>query len=180
MKTSLYLLLCLFAAAGSQAAEVRKLVSHNGRVTYTNVAPRPIPASNIQDAASDVLPAAIIGAVGNVISMSYLVSKSQEFCGRAVPAGQARFQSAAHGWQRRNAAVVVQKDRVLGHSDQVLVAQAMGTDAMRRTDDMLRPVMQGSAPEKNQWCERTFADIDRGTLDLVGRAAIAPLMQLSR
>ncbi|QYF95460.1 hypothetical protein KY495_10060 [Massilia sp. PAMC28688] len=170
-----YLCLALSAVSLVSQAEVRKIVTNNGKVVYTNVAAaastaRPMP---------DVLPADVIGAVSNIIGVAQLVGRSSEFCGSVFPASQKKFSASAYHWQRRNAAVVSHKDRVMSHGDQVLVAAALNSDALRKTEAMLRPVIKGSAAEQGRWCAQAFADVDRGRLDLAGRASIVPLMRIA-
>jgi hypothetical protein len=167
--------LCFAISFASHAAEVRKVVANNGKVLYTNVAAvAPGPAVRVPD----VLPPDVIGAVSNVIGVAQLVGRSSEFCGGVFPSLQKRYSASAYQWQQRNAQVVLRKDRILAHGDQVLVAAALSGDAMRRTEEMLRPVIKGSAAEQGKWCEQAFADVDRGRLDLTGRPSILPLMRL--
>lgn len=162
--------MCWWALAPSQAAEVRKVMGPGGKVVYTN-APAPIP---------EVLPPDVIAAVSNVFVVSHLVSRGREFCGGAFPASVGKYASSAQSWQQRNLAVIHQKDRIMAHGDQPLVAHALIVDARRKTDEMLQPLLKASTAERSKWCSQAFADVDRGTLDLVGRASIAPLMALSR
>lgn len=170
MRKRFLLAACLAALATAQAAEVRKVMGPGGKVMYTNM-PAPIP---------DVLPPNVVAAVSNVFMVSHLVSRGREFCGGAFPANVGRYASSAQSWQQRNSAVIHQKDRVMAHGDQPLVASALIVDARRKTDGMLEPLLKASNAERSKWCSQAFADVDRGTLDLVGRASIAPLMALSR
>lgn len=174
MKTCILAAMVL-AASTCGAAEVRKVVGNGGKILYTNVV---TPAS--PGARSDVLAPEVIGAVSNVLGMAHLLARSRAMCGAAIPASTARYDAAARGWDVRNAAVILQKNRLMAEGDQRLVADALAGDARARTDEMLRPVMAGSASEKAAWCNKAFADIDRGLLDLAGRASIAPLMRAHR
>lgn len=163
----------LVAAPACGAADVRKVVGNDGKVIYTNVSAR----SGGSARATDVLPPEVIGAVSNVLGVSHLLMRSRDMCGAAMPAAVKKYAASTHSWDVRNAAVILQKNRLMAHGDQRLVADALSGDAARRTDDMLRSVMNGSASEKAAWCNKAFADIDRGALDLAGRASIAPLMR---
>ncbi len=174
MKNYLMFAVCTAAVIACQAAEVRKLVSPGGKVLYTNAAAQSKPPER-----SDVLPADVISAVSNVMAISHLVARSRELCATSFPASQKKFSASASSWQQRNAPVLVRKVRVMAPDDQVLVAAALNNDALRKIDDMLRPVIQGSSAEQSKWCEQAFLDVDRGRLDLVGRASIAPLMRLA-
>jgi hypothetical protein len=130
-------------------------------------------AAEVRKAIPDVLPPDVIAAVSNVFVVAHLVSRGREFCG-------GKYAVSAQSWHQRNSSVLQQKDRVMAHGDQALVASALVTDARRKTDGMLLPLQKASNAERSKWCSQAFADVDRGTLDLVGRASIAPLMALSR
>ena len=168
MKNFLVLGVCLAAAIGCKAAEVRAPNGPGSKVAP----PRP--------AVSDVLPSDVIGAVSNVMAVSHLVGRSRDLCAGAFPSSQKKFTLSAQSWQQRNATVLVLKVRLMAPDEQVLVAAALNSDALRKTDDMLRPVMAGSSAEKTKWCQQAFMDVDRGRLDLVGRASIVPLMRYAR
>lgn len=170
MRTCFFLAACWLALTCAHAAEVRKIIEPGGKVLYTN-APAPIP---------EVLPAEVVAAVSNVFVVSHLVSRGREFCGGAFPASVSKYANSVHAWQQRNMTVIHQKDRIMAHGDQPLVARALIVDARRKTDNMLLPLMKASNAERSKWCSQAFADVDRGTLDLVGRASIAPLMALAR
>lgn len=177
MKNYLMFAACMAIAMSSQAVEVRKVVGNGGKVLYTNAATQAKSVAPPARSASDVLPPDVIGAVSNVLSMFHLVGRSRDFCGSSFPTSQKKFARSAQHWEQRNATVTVQQGRVMADDDQVLVAAALNGDALRKIDDMLRPVTQGSNAEKSRWCDQTFTDVDRGRLDLVGRASIAPLMR---
>ena len=168
----------LFAGLSCCAAEVRKVVGAGGAVTYTNVVARQ--SARQPAVANDVLPPEVIGAVANVLGVAHLVSKSRDFCGNVIPASSANYRTAAQAWELRNASVVLQKNRVMAGEEQRMVADALAGDATRKIDEMLRPVVRGSGAEQAAWCKKAFADINRGTLDLVGRMSIAPLMRAGR
>lgn len=156
-KLMVVILLCLTAS------------SHASAPLYKRAGPIP-----------DVLPPEVIAAVSNVFVVAHLVSRGREFCGGAFPASVNRYATSAQSWQQRNWSVIQQKDRVMAHGDQPLVANALIVDARRKTDGMLQPLLRASNAERSKWCSQAFADVDRGTLDLVGRPSIAPLMALSR
>lgn len=128
----------------------------------------------------DVLPPDVIAAVSNVFVVTHLVTRGRDFCGGAFPASVSKYASSAHLWHKRNSTVIQQKDRIMAQGDQPLVASALLVDARRKTDDMLQPLQKASNAERSKWCSQAFADVDRGTLDLVGRPSMAPLMALSR
>lgn len=176
---------CMAAMAGA-TAEIRKSVGSDGRVTVSNV-----PLKNVSgvvapggasrrltagDAGLDVLRPEVVGAVANVMGMAHLVSSSRTFCVATLPTAYKRYSSAADAWQARNAVVISQKERVMAGGDQRLVGDVLAGDMVRKTDDMMRPVRDASTAEKIAWCDKAFADVNRGALDLVGRASIAPLM----
>lgn len=173
MKNYLMFAVCSAAICAGQAAEVRKVAGPGGKVLYTNAAAQP------RRAALDVLPAEVISAVSNVLAISHLVARSRDFCAASFPSEQKKFALSAHQWQQRNATVLVRKVRVMAPDSQVLVASALDGDAVRKVDGMLGPVTKGSSAERRKWCEQAFGDVDRGRLDLVGRASIAPLMHLA-
>lgn len=181
--------LCMSAMTGA-SAEIRKITGPDGKVTLSNVplvlktaagqAARPVMArarSPVSPGSSDLLRPDVIGAVANVMGIAYLVSSSREFCVAAMPTSYKRYSSAADAWSQRNAAVVAHKEKVMAVGDQRLVANALSGDMVRQTEEMLRPVRGAGNAEKLAWCDKAFADVDRGALDLVGRASIAPLMR---
>ena len=122
----------------------------------------------------------VIGAVSNVMGVAQLVSTSREFCAATRPSAHKRYTLAAQGWDQRNSAVVAQKDRILSHPVQQMVAEALSADMHRKTANLMHPVKQSTPSERAQWCDKAFEDVDRGVLDLVGRASIAPLMNYGR
>lgn len=172
--------LCLAAAAGA-AAEIRKTVGSDGKVSLSN-APHKVAVryGTAADGSADVLRPDVIGAVANVMGVAHLVSSSRTFCVATQPTSYKRYTAAADAWGQRNAVVVAHKERIMALGDQRLVAGALNGDMVRMTEDMLRPVRSASTSEKVAWCERAFADVDRGALDLVGRASIAPLMSYKK
>lgn len=145
---------------------------------------RPVSArSRVSASGNDggrILTPDVISAVANVMGVAQLVSSSREFCASAMPASNKRYSSAAQAWEQRNAAVVAQKNRILAHPVQQMVAEALEADMFRKTSDMMQPVRMASTAYRSQWCDKAFADVERGSLDLVGRPAIAPLMNYSR
>ncbi len=161
------------AATTVAAAEIRKTVGPDGKVTLSNV---PIKIAPAPATASDVLRPEVIGAVANVMSVAHLVSSSRTFCVAAAPTSYKRYSSAADAWLVRNAVVVARKERILSVGDQRLVANALSTDMIRQTEELMRPVKDAGTAEKIAWCDKAFADVSRGALDLAGRASIAPLM----
>jgi hypothetical protein len=200
------LLIALFGVLtqGAASAEIYKVLGPDGKIIYSNVAPKdkntPVAILNsppgqrpaIHSAAMPAVQAAprmrsgsetlspdVVGAVANVMGMAHLVSSTRDFCVAALPASLKRYSAAVLGWQQRNEAVMAKKDRVLSTSDRHLIAAALGGDMLRMTDDMMRPVRQAVAAERIKWCDKTIADIDHGVLDLVGRASISPLMSYS-
>lgn len=176
------------------SAEIYKSVGPDGKVIYTNVTPEKKAAAAIvqpaatraqsrpadADAGGRILTPEVISAVSNVMGVAQLVSSSREFCVAAQPASHRRYMSAADGWGQRNSAVVAQKDRVLAHPVQHMVAEALNAETLRKTDSLMQPVKQSSNADRIQWCDKAFADVDRGVLDLVGRPSIAPLMNFGR
>lgn len=195
-------------APASASAEIYKSLGPDGNVVYSNVAPvnkntpvavlKPPPGQQaiirsappvvaqsaprprpIQHSGNETLAPDVVGAVANVMGMSHLISSARDFCVAAVPASFKRYSNAAVGWQQRNAVVVAKKNRVLSTSDRHLMASALSGDMARLTDDMMRPVKQAGAAERIKWCDKTIEDVDRGVLDLVGRASITPLMNYS-
>lgn len=197
---TLLALSCLPLAASS-SAEIYKSVGADGKVSYTNVVPekargdrktavpavqsklgssRPRRQGSDADPGASILTPEVISAVSNVIGVAQLVSSSKEFCITAQPAFQQRYVSAAEGWGRRNAAVVAQKDRILSHPVQHMVAEALNADMVRKTASLMQPVRQSGTADRIRWCDSSFTDVDRGVLDLVGRASIAPLMNIGR
>lgn len=176
----LAVVLCLATAMGT-AAEIRRSVGSDGKVTLSNVPLKVAvryPAAG--DGETDLLRPDVIGAVANVMGVAHLVSSSRTFCVATQPTSYKRYTAAADAWGQRNAAVVAHKERIMALGDQRLVAHALSGDMVRMTEDMLRPVRSASNVEKVAWCERAFADVDRGALDLVGRASIAPLMSYKK
>lgn len=180
--------MCCMAAMACASAEIRKAVAADGRVTITNVplktaavAIAPGAATRRQadlaaGSAIDVLRPEVISAVGNVMGMAHLVSSSRTFCVATLPTAYKRYSSAADAWHVRNAGVISQKERIMAGGDQRLVADVLSGDMVRKTDEMMRPVRDAGTAEKIAWCDKAFADVNRGVLDLVGRASIAPLM----
>lgn len=181
------------------SAEIYKSLGADGQVVYSNVAPknkstpvailqppvgqqpalRSAPRPKPQPAAhsgNEMLSPDVVGAVANVMGMSHLVSSTRDFCIATLPASLRRYSSAAVGWQQRNATVVAKKNKVLSMSDRDLVASALSGDMLRLTEDMMRPIKQAGTAERIKWCDKTIEDVDRGVLDLVGRASITPLM----
>lgn len=156
----------------SQAAPVRSVpVSAKRRVQAPSVHSGSSDASGSETLHSDV-----VGALANVMGMSHLISSTRDFCVATLPASFKRYSGAAVAWQQRNAVVVAKKNRVLSMSDRNLIASALNGDMVRMTEDMMRPVKGAGTAEKIAWCDTTIDAVDRGVLDLAGRASIAPLM----
>ncbi len=177
--------LCM-AAMTCASAEIRKITGPDGKVTLSNVplvlkatagARKPASARPSAAAGSDLLGPDVIGAVANVMGIVHLVSSSREFCVATTPTSYKRYSSAADAWSQRNATVVAHKEKIMSVGDQRLVANALSGDMVRQTEEMLRPVRGAANAEKVAWCDKAFADVNRGALDLVGRASIAPLMR---
>jgi hypothetical protein len=193
-------LVLLGALAPSLAsAEIYKSLGPDGQVVYSNVAPknkdtpvailqapagqqvairspaRPKPQP-VAHSGNEMLTPDVVGAVANVMGMSHLVSTARDFCVAAAPASLKRYSSAATAWQQRNAVVVAKKDKVLSVSDRGLIGSALSGDMRQLTEDMMRPIKQAGIAERIKWCDKTIEDVDRGMLDLVGRASISPLM----
>lgn len=192
-------------AQGSASAEIYKVLGPDGKIVYSNVAPKNrntpvavlVPAGqqavirsaplatvraapqSVQHSGNETLSPDLVGAVANVIGMAHLVNSTRDFCVAALPASIKRYSAAVLGWQQRNAAVVAKKDRILSSADRGLIGAALSGDMFRMTEDMMRPVKQAAAAEKIKWCDKTIEDVDRGVLDLVGRASIIPLMNYS-
>ena len=180
--------LCMAAMTGA-AAEIRKITGPDGKVTLSNVplglknatpqaprASRPR-APGAVSADADLLRPDVIGAVANVMGIAHLVSSSRTFCVATTPTSYKRYSSAADAWSQRNATVVAHKEKIMSIGDQRLVANALSGDMVRQTEEMMRPVRDAPTAEKVAWCDKAFADVNRGALDLVGRASIAPLMR---
>ncbi len=184
MHTKLLISCCCLLIASPTMAEVYKTVGANGKITYSNVAPLTVARKGVAagslDAGGKILTPDVIGAVANVMGVAQLVSSSREFCAATAPSSDKRYALAAQGWGQRNAEVVALKDRILAHPVQHMVADALSADMHRKTADLMHPVKQSSAVERVQWCDKAFADVDRGVLDLVGRPSIAPLMNYGR
>jgi hypothetical protein len=192
-----FLLVSLFSAltAGPAHADIYKSIGPDGKMVVSNVAPvgkagqvmvlksaAPAPRrvqAVYSNAGTDTLRPDVVGAVANVMGMSHLVISARDFCIATSPAAVKRYSDAAIAWQLRNATVVAKKNRILAMSDRGLVASALSGDMLRLTDDMMRPVRQAGTAERIKWCDKTIQDVDRGMLDLVGRASIAPLMNYS-
>jgi hypothetical protein len=173
----------LFAASAARA-EMYKTVGPDGKITVSNIAPAVKPAQALRtgerDPGGKIMTPDVIGAVSNVMGVAHLVSSSREFCAATIPARQQRFASAAQGWGLRNSEVVAHKDRILAHPVQQLIAEALNADMARKTASLMQPVKQSSPAERVEWCDKAFADVDRGVLDLVGRPSIAPMMKYGR
>lgn len=129
---------------------------------------------------SRILTPDVIGAVANVMGVAQLVSSSREFCVAALPTAYKRYSNAALGWEHRNSVVMAQKDRILSHPVQQMVAESLAADMLRKTASMMQPVRSSGTAARAEWCDKAFADVDRGALDLVGRPSIAPLMNYGR
>jgi hypothetical protein len=195
MTTPILIALLGTLAVGPASAEIYKSRGPDGKVIYSNLLPTgknthmtvlaPVDGTAAGPAARapasdnsgvETLAPEVVGALANVMGMSHLVSSTRDFCVAALPSSFQRYSSVVLGWQQRNAAIVAKKDRVLSISDRNLIGAALNADMLRMTDGMLQPVKHASTPEKIKWCDKTFQDVDRGMLDLVGRASIAPLM----
>jgi hypothetical protein len=137
---------------------------------------QPRPTAGVVNRAGDTLRPEVIGAVANVMGIAHLVNSSREFCIATLPASVKRYTASAVGWQQRNALAIAKKNRLMSSAEQALVASALSGDMIRKTDEMMRPVKLASMAEKTRWCDKTFEEVDRGMLDLVGRASIEPLM----
>ncbi|MEJ7808468.1 MAG: hypothetical protein WKG03_21415 [Telluria sp.] len=174
--------LCMAAMTGA-SAEIRKITGPDGKVTLSNVpllktaASTPKTVATRLDAGAALLRPDVIGAVANVMGIAHLVSSSRAFCVATTPTSYKRYSSAADAWSQRNATVVAHKEKIMAIGDQRLVANALSGDMVRQTEEMLRPVRGAANAEKVAWCDKAFADVNRGALDLVGRASIAPLMR---
>ena len=201
MRTKLLFSLAALLTSAFASAEIYKSVGANGKVIYTNVpgagkapagtdlppplvrgavASSPLAARAAAGNGSHILTPDVIGAVANVMGVAQLVSSSREFCVAAMPTAYKRYSSAAQGWVHRNSAVVAQKDRVLSHPVQKLVAESLSADMVRKTATLMKPITLSDTAARVQWCDKAFADVDRGALDLVGRPSIAPLMNYGR
>ncbi len=168
--------LCMAAMTGA-SAEIRKTVAADGKVTLSNVPLKTSAgAEPVHDTGSDPLRPEVIGAVANVMGIAHLVSSSRTFCVAAAPTAYKRYSSAADAWLQRNAAVMAKQERLMSVGDQRLVANALSGDMVRQTEELMRPVRSSGNAERIAWCDKAFADVARGALDLVGRASIAPLM----
>ena len=190
MQTKLLSILVLLLATAPAQAEIYKSIAANGKVIYTNVAPAKAvtaiarvsakPAQHIADDGGRILTPDIIGAVANVMGVAQLVSSSREFCAATMPSARKRYALAALGWDQRNSAVVAQKDRILSHPVQHMVAESLSAEMHRKTANLMHPVKQSTPAARVVWCNKAFADVDRGVLDLVGRPSIAILMKYGR
>ena len=163
--------------ASSQSGSV-----HAVPMVVAKAAPRRSPPQPVQptySGGSETLGSDVVGAVANVMGMSHLVTSASDFCVATSPAATKRYSGAALAWQQRNALVVAKKNRILSMSDRNLIASALSGDMLRMTEDMMRPVRNAGAAERVKWCDKTIEDVDRGVLDLNGRASIAPLMNYS-
>ena len=185
MTTKMIAALLCIAAMADASAQIRKVVGADGKVTISNVPPGMASNSPAQPAVqvhqahvSDggVLEPDVIGAVANVMGIAHLVSSSRSFCVAASPTSYKRYSSAADAWSQRNAGVVARQEKLMSLGDQRLVAHALSGDMVRQTEELMNPVRKSGNAEKVAWCNKAFADVDRGALDLVGRASIAPLM----
>jgi hypothetical protein len=156
----------------SQTAAVRSMPVSVARRAHSAAA-RP---GNGDASGSDTLHSDVVGALANVMGMSHLISSTRDFCMATLPASGKRYSGAAVAWQQRNAVVVAKKNRILSMSDRNLIASALNGDMVRMTEDMMRPVKGAGTAEKIKWCDTTIDAVDRGVLDLAGRASIAPLM----
>ncbi len=183
MKNRMVVAALCMAAMTSASAEIRKIIGPDGKMTLSNVplvikrasATKQVPVRT--GAGTDLLRPDVIGAVANVMGIVHLVSSSREFCVATTPTSYKRYSSAADAWSQRNAAVVAHQEKIMSIGDQRLVANALSHDMVRQTEEMLRPVRGAGTAEKVAWCDKAFADVNRGALDLVGRASIAPLMR---
>lgn len=151
----------------AQAARSVPAVARRSQPVYSN--------SNYMSG-GDTLGPDVVGAMANVMGMSHLISSTRDFCAATLPASVKRYSSSAVAWQQRNAIVVAKKDRILSLSDRNLISSALNGDMIRMTEDMMRPVKGAGTAEKIKWCNTTIEAVDRGVLDLTGRASIAPLM----
>lgn len=191
VKINLLVAVLCMSAMTVASAEIRKVSGADGKIMLSNVPLEPSHPAALRakpglgrlqtvasaDAGTDLLRPEVIGAVANVMGIAYLISSSREFCVAAMPTSYKRYSSAADAWSQRNAAVVAHKEKIMAIGDQRLVANALSGDMVRNTEEMLRPVRGAGTAEKVAWCNKAFADVDRGALDLVGRASIAPLMR---
>jgi hypothetical protein len=185
MKKSMLLALACMMAMSEASAEIRKSVESDGRVVVSNLPLKTAtlavqaPAmrrSGADNAGLDLLRPEVIGAVANVMGIAHLVSSSRTFCVATAPTSYKKYSSVADAWHVRNASVITQKEKVMSMGDQRLVADALSGDMVRKTEEMMRPVRGAGTAEKIAWCDKAFADVGRGDLDLVGRASIKPLM----
>jgi hypothetical protein len=185
MKKRMLLVLACAITTGAAAAEIRGPVGADGRVGMANMpyktaaltARGPAMRRNGADNAGlDLLRPEVIGAVANVMGIAHLVSSSRTFCVATSPTSYKKYSSVADAWHLRNASVISQKEKVMSTGDQRLVADALSGDMVRKTEEMMRSVRGAGTAEKIAWCDKAFADVGRGDLDLVGRASIAPLM----
>lgn len=156
----------------SQGAPVRSVPVSVARPVQA----RPVHSINSDAGGSETLRSDVVGALANVMGMSHLISSTRDFCVATLPTSFKRYSGAAVAWQQRNAVVVAKKDRILSVSDRNLIASALNGDMVRMTEDMMRPVKGAGTAEKIKWCDSTIDAVDRGVLDLAGRASIAPLM----
>jgi hypothetical protein len=184
MKNRMLLALVCMMAIGSATAEIRKTVGAEGKVLISQLPHKaaalsvrePARRNGADNAGQDLLRPEVIGAVANVMGIAHLVSSSRTFCVTTSPMSYKKYSSVADAWHLRNASVISQKEKVMSMGDQRLVADALSGDMVRKTEEMMRPVRGAGTAEKIAWCDKAFADVGRGDLDLIGRASIAPLM----
>jgi hypothetical protein len=120
------------------------------------------------------------GAVIGVLGIEDIAVRAEKICVETLPTSFAKYSAALQRWRERNATVVTRARQVLAHSFDAATRTAIETGIPLKNEDVFSPVIAAAPAMRIQWCDRSFAAMDDGTMDvysnptLTGPLARAP------
>ncbi|MEO7496496.1 MAG: DUF4124 domain-containing protein [Massilia sp.] len=122
----------------------------------------------------------LASALSKAMGFTALARQTRELCTKTLPTSFTRYQSSFDRWERQHLSVLADVDRVLA------AMPASGRSEVEHGVDakiaaMMAQVVNAPMGSRIKWCDKSFEELDTGSLNFASRADIAgPLKDFDR
>ncbi len=154
------------ATAGKPPAVSAASSASRGAKQATSANQTPVVSAALPDTALE-------GAVIGVLGIADVVRQTQTICVNTLPASFAKYDAAVQRWNERNAALVARARDALQTRFDAAARETIEIGIRQKNEGVFTPVVEAPANSRIGWCDKSFAAIVDGTMDVHNNPKLA-------
>jgi hypothetical protein len=117
--------------------------------------------------------AALEGAVIGVLGVADIVRQTQAICVNTLPTSFAKYDGIVQHWNERNAPLVARARDALQTRFDAAARRTIEAGIRQKSERSFTPVVEAPANSRIGWCDKSFAAIADGTMDVHNNPKLA-------